>query len=627
MHRVAIALACLLTTLGARSAVAQPEAPRGRPPALLARVDGGKQAPLTVRSVGVDVRIVGHLAETRMTLTFGNPHARALEGDLVFPLPEGAALSGYALDVHGAMVDGVAVEKDVARQVFETEVRKGIDPGLVEWVKGNAFRTRVFPIPARGSRTVMVRWVEEVTQTASGPRYRLPLAFTDRLDTLKVRIEVVRSTVAPRLIEGPDDTLRFDKWRSSWVAEATRRGVAPGRDLVVGLPPLAEQPVQVERAPDGTVYFSIRDPKAGPLPARPRLAPRRVTLLWDASLSRARADHAREIAVVRRWLAGTRAAVDLVVFRHRAEPPRRFQIPEALDALAATLGAISYDGGTQIGSASNTFGQTPDLILLVSDGVHDIGKDAVAGWSAPIWALSSGGMVDHGALRGLALQTGGGVLDLTRLDESAAVAAIGARGTTFGGAAARDGAISDTFPRLREPVTGPFHLVGRLGSETATVALTYGDGAEQTTHTFEVRRADAVPGDLLERWWAQRKLRDLTVAERRNRAAITALGKRFGLVTPFTSLLVLESLSQYVEHGIRPPASLPELRARFDATMDTRRKSAADRERAELARVLAMWKEHVTWWETRFDVPAGFRYRPPGAGADAGHGAAPGGAP
>jgi hypothetical protein len=34
------------------------------------------------------------------------------------------------------------------RAVFEAEVKKGVDPGLVEHSKGNSFTTRVYPIPA-----------------------------------------------------------------------------------------------------------------------------------------------------------------------------------------------------------------------------------------------------------------------------------------------------------------------------------------------------------------------------------------------------------------------------------------------------------------------------------------------
>jgi hypothetical protein len=159
-----------------------------RPPTLLMEGTGGasKAESLPITAVTVEARVFGPVAETRMTMVFSNPHSRALAGDLYFPLPEGATVSGYALDIEGTMVDGVVVEKDKGRQVFEKTVRQGVDPGLVELTKGNNFKTRVFPIPARGKRTVMVRYVTDVVETGGSPLYQLPLRFPNELDSFSL---------------------------------------------------------------------------------------------------------------------------------------------------------------------------------------------------------------------------------------------------------------------------------------------------------------------------------------------------------------------------------------------------------------------------------------------------------
>src|SRR5512142_743918 len=70
-----------------------------------------------VRLSAVDIRVVvdGLAAETTETLTFHNPSARALEGNLEFPLPDGAALCGFALDFEGRLVDGVVLPRQKAR--------------------------------------------------------------------------------------------------------------------------------------------------------------------------------------------------------------------------------------------------------------------------------------------------------------------------------------------------------------------------------------------------------------------------------------------------------------------------------------------------------------------------------
>src|SRR5687768_4953657 len=96
------------------------------PPALFVASDE-RAVPLRLSRVDIGVRVIGALAETRTTLTYCNSLPRQLEGTLHFPLPEGATVSGYALDVGGVLVDGVAIEKQKAQVVFEKEVRKGID--------------------------------------------------------------------------------------------------------------------------------------------------------------------------------------------------------------------------------------------------------------------------------------------------------------------------------------------------------------------------------------------------------------------------------------------------------------------------------------------------------------------
>ena len=82
-------------------------------------------AAVTLAKVDLSVVLAGPLAETTAILTFKNSTNRILEGELEFPLPEGAAVTGYGLDINGVMVDGVAVEKERARQIFESEERRG----------------------------------------------------------------------------------------------------------------------------------------------------------------------------------------------------------------------------------------------------------------------------------------------------------------------------------------------------------------------------------------------------------------------------------------------------------------------------------------------------------------------
>lgn len=100
--------------------------------------------------------------------TFTNPNIRAMAGELEFPIPEGAVVCGYALEINGEMVPGVVCEKEKARVAFENEMRKGVDPGIVEQVKGNIWRTRIFPLNHKTPRRAEVTYLAPLS-TADNP--------------------------------------------------------------------------------------------------------------------------------------------------------------------------------------------------------------------------------------------------------------------------------------------------------------------------------------------------------------------------------------------------------------------------------------------------------------------------
>ena len=162
---------------------------QAQPPALVVEQDG-RAVRLKLTTFRVEVRVVGVVAETTATMTFTNPLQQDLEGDFHFPLPEGATISGYALNIVGTMVDGVAVERQTGREVFEKIARRRVDPGLAEWLVGNSFKTRIFPVPARGSRTVRVKYLSELIGDRHAPAYQLPLNYQQSVEAFSLRIEV-----------------------------------------------------------------------------------------------------------------------------------------------------------------------------------------------------------------------------------------------------------------------------------------------------------------------------------------------------------------------------------------------------------------------------------------------------
>ena len=113
----------------------------------MANVDG-RNVPLTVGYHKVTVDIRDQIARTVIEESFVNHTDGRLEGVFYFPLPQDASISGFGMWIGDELVEADVVEKQRAREIYETILREQRDPGLLEWTGGNIFKARVFPIEA-----------------------------------------------------------------------------------------------------------------------------------------------------------------------------------------------------------------------------------------------------------------------------------------------------------------------------------------------------------------------------------------------------------------------------------------------------------------------------------------------
>ncbi len=453
------------------------------PPALMVQ-ENGRSTPLGLARLATEVRILGEVAETTSTMTFANPSPRAMEGDLHFPLPEGATISGYALDINGTMVDGVAVEKHEARRVFEAVVRRGIDPGLVQWTQGNNFQTRVFPIPAHGSRTVRVSYVTELIGGKEAPAYHLPLKFKDKIHEFSLRVEVVKPAATPQVTKGELANFSFQKWHESFVAETRQQDWSPVEDLVIALPKVDGPRFVVEKADDGQVYFALTCLPTEPEGAvKPLAVPRHVVIFWDASGSRT-GDHTREIALLRayfqqRWMNLYESGkmpdirIDLVLLRNVAAKPQHIELKEGDPAaLTAALEKVEYDGGTQFGAIGPISGaEKPDLYLLFTDGISNFGREEPARLDAPLYIFSNTATSNHALLHGLAMSNGGRYFNLANWKDDDVLFRVGRPGPSFQATAVEGIESKNVYPQQPQILTEQCTAVGKFSGETATLTV------------------------------------------------------------------------------------------------------------------------------------------------------------
>jgi len=187
----------------------------------------------------------------RTTIAFTNPNGRAMAGELEFPVPSGGAVCGYALEIDGTMVPGVVCEKEKARVAFENEVRKGVDPGIVEHVKGDLWKTRIFPLNPNTPRRASVDTLEPLS--GFDPRTRVVEQDGEDIFEATVASAAVAVTVADRI-------KTFDRGWILWDASMSRDGkVADDLERLAKLPETGDWVLLVfSNVPEKPERFSSR---------------------------------------------------------------------------------------------------------------------------------------------------------------------------------------------------------------------------------------------------------------------------------------------------------------------------------------------------------------------------------
>ena len=365
--------------------------------------------PVRLQQVAVHTEVSGSLAVTEIALTFHNPNRRILEGELQFPLLAGQNVLGFALDVNGRMREAVPVDKARGQAVFEDITRAKVDPGLLQITQGNNFKLRVYPIPALGTRQVLIRYAETLKKRAGRLVYRLPLEYADTLDNFRLDLNVVGAKGAPEKTRGQLDDLNFKPGNNGYHAQVSRDRYAGRGVLELDIPP----------APGAQAYTQVFDAKTYfyadlPVPAREaaRTLPAVVGLVWDSSGSGAARDHGREFALLDAYFRRMKnGEVRLTRIRDSAEAAQSFSIVNGnWQALRAALESTAYDGATNLG-AFVADSAIPEY-LLFSDGLSNFGARTLTALRVPLYSVSASNKSAPTFLTHLAEDSGGRFIDL-----------------------------------------------------------------------------------------------------------------------------------------------------------------------------------------------------------------------
>jgi uncharacterized protein YfaP (DUF2135 family) len=564
-------------------------APIAPPPFIVSQ---GAERAIELKSLRLSTEISGGMAQTTVEMVFFNPNSRNLEGNLQFPLLDGQQISSFALDIDGKLRPAVPVEKAKGQQIFESIERRNVDPGLLEATQGNNFKLRIFPIPAKGVRTVRLQYTEALARQGKNWAFRLPLAYGERWQDFELDLALHDLNAAPQV----SSTLRelaFAKSGKLYQAHFRKAGFAMKGEVNLLIPASIEPQVYTQQIGEET-WFVAEVPVSNARTARQM--PKQIGLLWDSSNSAKGRDIDAELLELDRYFKAVgNGEVHLTRLRDIAEDGGSFAIVNGnWSALRQALAKTVYDGASNLTSWHSE--ARIQEYLLVSDGLHNYGDSPFPTLAAHqrLYALSSAQVSDAARLAGWAEASGGKLAQVNPQKPGAASDSLTSEAVHLDQVSA-NGA-RDFEVESHEAQAGLLRIAGKLVAREAQLSLNLSkNGKPQTLKIAIDGKAASHP--FAASLWAAYRLRQLQADYELHRAEIRRIGQQFGLATRETSLLVLDRLDDYVRYDVTPPA---ELAAAVEQLKQVAGNGKLQQRQKHMESVVTLFKQKIDWWNKDF---------------------------
>ncbi|NJL26995.1 MAG: DNA polymerase I [Thermoanaerobaculia bacterium] len=550
--------------------------------------DGGFGGVLEIEEHSVDVVINNGIAVTEVTQVFRNTEDRAVEALYTFPVPEGASVANFSMWIGGKEMVGEVIEKERAREIYNSYKQQQRDPGLLEQADFKTFEMRIFPIGPRAEQRVQIAYYQELQFDHDRATYVYPLATVTHsgLDPrTRGRFALnlnVRSAVPITSLDSPSHGNDFVVVRhddSYYQASLETTGGDLNRDLVLAYK--VERPVsgldlvtsrqgkedgffqltltagkELEGAVPGMDYVFVLD-VSGSMDDDGKMALSRGSL--DAFIQELALDDRFEVVtfnVAAKTLFGSLRTADPSAVSDAARFLRDQRRRAARSLRPALELAYRY--------------KAPDRLLnvvVLSDGMTEQTERqqlhqaiAVRPQGTRVFAIGVGNEVNRPLLTQLAEEAGGLADFLSRGDDFDQRAEAFRRKLSHPVASGLQIAIDGVGAYDVEPAKlpdlfhgAPLRIYGRYNRPgTAKVHVTGTIGGELLDQTLDLDFPAEDGGDPeIERMWAMKRIdRLLGEAERgRGREAareeVVRLGEGFSVVTEYTSFLVLENDTEY----------------------------------------------------------------------------------
>lgn len=548
-----------------------------------------KGAALALVDSKIVVRMRGPIAEAIVTQTFRNETDRVTEATYIFPLPIDAAVTAMEIETGSRTIRAAIESRDRAQQRYESAVAAGVGAALLDQERPDVFTQTVSAIPAKGTVEVTLRF--DTVAGYHGGRWQLVLPMV----------------VAPRYVPG---SASGRPTTGTGRAPDTERAPDASRVTPGGAPGAGGKTVVVLELGDAvddvtSPTHDIRKDKAGYTFVDAK-SDHDAVIRWRAKVPAAGWVEASDdggyaaVVVEAPAAAARKTALRVMLVLDRGATTRGDA--DALKrpfvrALLAGLGdkdqvavtgsdTIDWRAPDQVMSAldarwhqrSRAFDLTKTLararpagapIVLVSDGLVADDRAVLAAakkLGVPIHVIGIGPAPNRGLLARIAAATGGTARFLLVDDDidaladdvlADAVTPPEPLAITWGTLAATE-VVPATLPRLG---AGQAALVlAKVRRVQAANARVRGDvfGFVAVTPPRAPDGATTTRGSLARRW-AKLKLDELVAAG--NAKVITEHALRFGLVSPYTSMVAVGDevvVKGGVKHSVPVTVSVPE---------------------------------------------------------------------
>lgn len=573
----------LLAVLLAGVPILSPPAARA---AGLLVADGGLGGVLEIQEHDVKVSIHNGVAVTQVTQVFRNTEKRQVEALYTFPVPKGASVANFSMWIAGKEMVGEVLEKQRAREIYNSYKQQWRDPGLLEQVDYRTFEMRIFPIAAGTEQKVQLSYYQELEVDHDWATYIYPLATNTRgqpdsrtTGRFAINFEV-QSPIPLASLESPSRPGAFvfaEHAEGYRQASLETQGGSLAKDVVLACQlarPKTGIDVLTSARPGEDGFFSLTLTAGADLPGKDTGA----DYVFVIDISGSMRDDGKLLLskdCVGAFIAELGDQDRFEVLTFNIQPHLAFNAKRPADAQAkqdalAFLSRAQAGGGTVLNPALTTAYKYADPdrplnVVILSDGLTEQSERRALHSliqarprNAKVFCIGVGNDVNRPLLEQLAIDSGGLASFLSRGDDYVRQAKAFRRKLMT--PAISDLELSIVGPGVQvlelEPARLPnlFHgapvrVYGRYrGNGPAKLALRGSQNGVEWKQAADLELpADDNTSPEIERMWAWRRIDALLKDADRTGARdsvipeIVRLGEGFSIVTEYTSFLVLEN--------------------------------------------------------------------------------------